>query len=199
MIWFSSIFVYLNPFQQWLYDFEIHFFTQRTTEGLICNYYRRLKCSLMMQKEKTCIKNLSHTHLNTIHCESHSFFTSNCDTRHSHKERISRTSSDIQINADEKESLFVKLTHNRSIETKRNVTEVTKKQKYQSKAKLLVHSVMRYLQQVCQTSPWSPPTSQRRAEARNIRAVAARSSGPSLNRCSPFLHVSYSRQAIWPW
>ncbi len=38
IIWFSSIFVYLNPFQQWLYDFEIHLFTPGTTEGLICNY-----------------------------------------------------------------------------------------------------------------------------------------------------------------
>ncbi len=54
--WFSSIFVYLNPFQQWLYDFEIHLFTPRTTEGLICNYYRRLKRSPMLQKEKPCIK-----------------------------------------------------------------------------------------------------------------------------------------------
>ncbi len=26
ILWFSSIFVYLNPFQQWLYDFEIHLF-----------------------------------------------------------------------------------------------------------------------------------------------------------------------------
>ncbi len=49
-------FLYLNPFQQWLYDFEIHLFTLRTTEGLICNYYRRIKHSLMLQKEKPCIK-----------------------------------------------------------------------------------------------------------------------------------------------
>ncbi len=46
----------LNPFQQWLYDFEIHLFTPRTTEGLICNYYRRFKHSLMLQKEKLCIE-----------------------------------------------------------------------------------------------------------------------------------------------
>ncbi len=56
ILWFSSIFVFLNPFQQWLYDFEIHFFTLRTTERLICNYYRRFKRSLMLQKEKSCIK-----------------------------------------------------------------------------------------------------------------------------------------------
>ncbi len=56
IIWFSSIFVYLNPFQQWLYDFEIYLFTQRTIEGLICNYYRRFKHSLMLQKEKPCSK-----------------------------------------------------------------------------------------------------------------------------------------------
>ncbi len=49
IIWFSSIFVYLNPFQQWLSDFEIHLLTQRT-EALICNYYRRFKCSLMNTK-----------------------------------------------------------------------------------------------------------------------------------------------------
>ncbi len=53
---FFCICVYLNPFQQWLYDFEIHLFTPRTTEGLIYNYYRRFKHSLMLQKEKPCIK-----------------------------------------------------------------------------------------------------------------------------------------------
>ncbi len=46
----------LNHFQQWLYDFEIHLFTQRTTEGVICNYYRMFKRSLMLQKKKQCIK-----------------------------------------------------------------------------------------------------------------------------------------------
>ncbi len=56
ILWFSSIFVYLNPFQQRLYDFEIHLFTPRTTEGLICNYYRRIKHSPILQKEKICIK-----------------------------------------------------------------------------------------------------------------------------------------------
>ncbi len=56
MLWFSSIFVYLNPFQQLLYDFEIHLFSPRTTEGLVCNYYRRFKVSLMLQKEQPCIK-----------------------------------------------------------------------------------------------------------------------------------------------
>ncbi len=35
---------------------SIFLFTPRTTEGLICIYYRRLKCSLMLQKKKTCIK-----------------------------------------------------------------------------------------------------------------------------------------------
>ncbi len=55
IIWFSSIFVYLNPFQQWLYDFEIHLFTPRTTEELIYNYYRRFKHSLMLQKENSCL------------------------------------------------------------------------------------------------------------------------------------------------
>ncbi len=56
ILWFSSIVVYFNPFQLWLYDFEIHLFTPRTTEGLICICYRRFKHSLMLQKEKTCIK-----------------------------------------------------------------------------------------------------------------------------------------------
>ncbi len=56
ILWFFGIFVYLNPFQQWLYDFEMHLFTLRTTEGLICSYYRRFKHSLMLQKEKPCIK-----------------------------------------------------------------------------------------------------------------------------------------------
>ncbi len=49
-------FCVLNPFQKWLYDFEIHLFTPRTTEGLIFNYFRRFKRSLMLQKEKPCIK-----------------------------------------------------------------------------------------------------------------------------------------------
>ncbi len=53
---FPAFFVYLNPFQHWLYDFEIHLFTARTTEGLIWNYYRRFKCSLMLQKKKRFIK-----------------------------------------------------------------------------------------------------------------------------------------------
>ncbi len=56
ILWFSSIFVYLNPSQNWLYGFGIKLFTLRTTERLICNYYRRFKCSLMLQKEKPCIK-----------------------------------------------------------------------------------------------------------------------------------------------
>ncbi len=55
ILWFSCIVVYLKPFQQWLYAFEIHPFTPRSTEGLICNYYSRFKRSLMLQKEKTCI------------------------------------------------------------------------------------------------------------------------------------------------
>ncbi len=36
--------------------FEIHLFTLRTSDGLIYNYNRRLKRSLMLQKEKSCIK-----------------------------------------------------------------------------------------------------------------------------------------------
>ncbi len=50
-LWFSSICLYLNPFQQWMCDFEIHLCTLRTTEGLVCNYYRRFKHSLMLQKK----------------------------------------------------------------------------------------------------------------------------------------------------
>ncbi len=56
ILWFFSIFVYSNPFQQWLYNFEIHLFTLRTTEGLICNYYRRFKHSLMLEKEKHALR-----------------------------------------------------------------------------------------------------------------------------------------------
>ncbi len=58
ILWFSASFAYLTlfQFQQWLYDFEIHLFTLRTTEGLIHNYYRKFKRSLMLQKKKTCIK-----------------------------------------------------------------------------------------------------------------------------------------------
>ncbi len=35
ILWFSSIFVYLNPFQQWLYDFEIYLFTLRDSYATI--------------------------------------------------------------------------------------------------------------------------------------------------------------------
>ncbi len=56
ILWFFSIFVHLNPFQQWLYDFEIHIFTLRTTEGLICNYYRRFKRSLGAFPLQICAK-----------------------------------------------------------------------------------------------------------------------------------------------
>ncbi len=35
IIWFSSIFVYLDPFQLWLYDFEIHIFTPRDSYATI--------------------------------------------------------------------------------------------------------------------------------------------------------------------
>ncbi len=57
ILWFFSIFCAFEPFptmtfQQWL----IHIFTLRITEGLICIYYRRLKCSLMLQKETQCSK-----------------------------------------------------------------------------------------------------------------------------------------------
>ncbi len=38
----------------WCWDL----FTPRTTEGLIYNYYRRFKHSLMLQKKNTCIKSL---------------------------------------------------------------------------------------------------------------------------------------------
>lgn len=141
---------------------------------------------------------LSHTHLNTIHCESHSFCTSNCNRRHSHKESITRTnahrSSDVQIICDWKDILFMILTHTRFTETKWNVTEVTK-----SNAKLSMHSMMKYLPRLCWTSAWSPPASRSWAEAHNIPADAVSSSGPSLNWSCPFLLVSYSRQAIWPW
>ncbi len=49
-------FCILEPFPTmtvWFWDPSFH---TRTTEGLVCNYYRRLKHSLMLQKEKPCIK-----------------------------------------------------------------------------------------------------------------------------------------------
>ncbi len=56
IIWFSIILVYLNPFQHWLYGFEINLFTPRTTEGLVHIYYRRFKHSLMLQKENHALR-----------------------------------------------------------------------------------------------------------------------------------------------
>ncbi len=53
---FPASSAYLNPFQQWLYDFEIHLFTWRTTGGLIHNYYIRWKHLLMLKKATQCIK-----------------------------------------------------------------------------------------------------------------------------------------------
>ncbi len=67
ILWFSCIVVYLKPFQQWLYASEIHLFTPRTTEGLICNYYRRFKRSLMLQKEKNMIFFSFSTALQRLH------------------------------------------------------------------------------------------------------------------------------------
>ncbi len=66
ILWSCSIFVYLNPFQQWLYDFEVYLFTPKTTEGLLCNYYRRFKHSLMLQKEKPFIKSRAWKLVNRI-------------------------------------------------------------------------------------------------------------------------------------
>jgi len=71
ILWFSSIVVYLNPFQRWLHDFEIHLFSPRTTEGLIWRHYRRLKHSLMLQKDKPCIKSRG---VNTFECEDQGKF-----------------------------------------------------------------------------------------------------------------------------
>ncbi len=53
---FPASSAYLIPFQKWLYDFEIHIFTPRTTEGLIHNYYKRWKHLLMLKKATQCIK-----------------------------------------------------------------------------------------------------------------------------------------------
>ncbi len=53
---FPASSAYLNPFKQWLYDFEIHIFTPRTIEGLIHNYYKRWKHVLMLKKATQCIK-----------------------------------------------------------------------------------------------------------------------------------------------
>ncbi len=47
---FPAYFAYLNHLQQWLYDFEIHLFKLRTTEGIVHNYYKKFKLSLMLQK-----------------------------------------------------------------------------------------------------------------------------------------------------
>ncbi len=47
-LWFQHFYV----FEPVPIDFDIHLFTPRTTEGLMCNYYRRFKHSLMQQKEK---------------------------------------------------------------------------------------------------------------------------------------------------
>ncbi len=45
-----------NPFQQWLYDFEIHLFTLRTIEGLKHKLLKKVKHSLMLQKNTRRIK-----------------------------------------------------------------------------------------------------------------------------------------------
>ncbi len=53
---FPAFSAYLNPFQQWLYDFEIHLFTLRAIGVLIHSYYKRWKHLLMLKKETWCIK-----------------------------------------------------------------------------------------------------------------------------------------------
>ncbi len=49
---FPASSAYLNHFQNLLYDFEIHIFTVRTTEGLIHNYYEH-NCIPEITLEKT--------------------------------------------------------------------------------------------------------------------------------------------------
>ncbi len=53
---FPASSAYVNSFQQWLYDFEIHLFHRRTTEGMIHNYYKRWKYLLMLEKATQGIK-----------------------------------------------------------------------------------------------------------------------------------------------
>ncbi len=57
---FPASFAYLNPFQQWLYDFEIHLFTRKTTKGPICNYYKRLKCHWCFRRKNSALTVHSH-------------------------------------------------------------------------------------------------------------------------------------------
>ncbi len=53
---FPASSAYLIPFQKELYDFEIHIFTQRITEGLIHSYYKRWKHLLMLENATQCFK-----------------------------------------------------------------------------------------------------------------------------------------------
>ncbi len=53
---FPASSAYLNPFQQWLYDFEIHCFTWKTIGVLIHRYYKRWKHLQMLKKATQCIK-----------------------------------------------------------------------------------------------------------------------------------------------
>ncbi len=57
---FPASSAYLNLFQKWLCDFEIHICTLRTTEGLKHNYYKRCKHLLMLKKATQCIKGIVH-------------------------------------------------------------------------------------------------------------------------------------------
>ncbi len=52
---FPTSSAYLNTFQKWLYDFEIHLFTPRATEGLIHNYYKRMETFTDAQEGNTII------------------------------------------------------------------------------------------------------------------------------------------------
>ncbi len=52
---FPAFSAYLNPFQQWLYEFEIHLFTWKTIGGLMHNYYIMWKHLLMIKKAPQCI------------------------------------------------------------------------------------------------------------------------------------------------
>ncbi len=51
-LWFSSIFWTLNPFQYWNSSFLM------TTEGLIHNYFKSCKHSLILKKQTQCFKDL---------------------------------------------------------------------------------------------------------------------------------------------
>ncbi len=66
ILWFSSILVYLNSFQQWLYDVEIHVLHTEDNWETRIQLLQKIQTLTDAPEEKTCIKSLKRKLLNRM-------------------------------------------------------------------------------------------------------------------------------------